>query len=273
MKSDDPVQLPPPEVPLFSVPSIALASFLGGPLAAGWLISVNYRRMADLRSARNALIQAVLATAALVGLMVGLPAAWIEYLPGLTIPLIYTGLIWFLAERLQGRVLAAHFAQGGTRYSLWRAVLVSLMAALPVAVVLLLAGLLIPMAPPFEFEGTATPYGDTGDVIYRAEGVSSSVTEKVGHILTQEGVFTDQRVDLAGLKIGAGGYVLDIPVPLSSWSDRGILSRLHRASVQLNLERDLETTSIVLVHQGVSGVQRRDLRPEDGVAVEAPVDP
>ena len=38
MESEEQVQLPAPEVPLFSVPSIALASFLGGPLAAGWLI-------------------------------------------------------------------------------------------------------------------------------------------------------------------------------------------------------------------------------------------
>lgn len=273
MESQQEVQLPSPEVPLFSVPSIALASFLGGPLAAGWLVSVNYRRLGEPRSARNALIQGILATAALLALMVGLPTAWVEAIPGFTLPLLYTGLIWYLAERFQGRILTAHFAQGGQRYSLWRAVLVSLLAALPVAVILLLAGLAVPMPPPFEFEGEAVPYGDTGDRIYQGEGVPAAVTETVGRILTEEGVFSDQRIDLAGLTQGSGGYVVEVPVPLSSWSDRGILAGLRRADDRLNLDGGVGAIGIVLVHQGVSGIQRRELRLEDGVSTGPPETP
>lgn len=273
MKSEEQVQLPGPEVPLFSVPSIALASFLGGPLAAGWLLSANYRRLDEPRSARNALIQAALATAALVGLMVGLPAAWVAYIPGFTLPLLYTGLIWVLAERLQGRALAAHFARGGQRHSLWRAVLVSLVAALPVAVVLLLAGLIVELPPPFAFEGEAVPYGESGDMIYQAEGVPASSTKMVGRILTEEGVFVDQRFDLAGLTRDTDGTEVAIPVPLSSWSDLGILAGLRRSSDRLNSEGQMGPVRIVLVHQGVSGIQRRDLRPEDGVPSESPESP
>ena len=265
MESEEHVHLPAPEVPLFSVPSIALASFLGGPLAAGWLISVNYRRLDEPRFARNALIQSGLATAALVGLMVGLPAAWIAYIPGLTLPLLYTGLIWVLAERLQGRALAAHFAQGGQRHSLWRAVLVSLVAALPVAVFLLVAGLVIPMAAPYDFEGAAVPYGESGDVIYQAQDVPAEVTQTVGRILTEEGVFADQRYDLVGLTRGVDGTEVAVPVPLSSWSDSGLLAGLRRASDRLNREGQMGPVTIVLVHQGVSGIQRRELRPEDGL--------
>lgn len=269
MEKEEQVQLPSPEVPLFSVPSIALASFLGGPLAAGWLISVNYRRLNEPRSARNALIQGALATAALLGLMVGLPAAWVAYIPGFTLPLLYTGLIWVLAERLQGRVLNAHFAHGGQRHSLWRAVLVSLMAALPVAVVLLVAGLVVPIEPPFSFEGEAVSYGEGGDLIYRMESVSPADVETVGRILTEEGVFVDQRIDLAGVTRDLEGTVVEIPVPLSSWSDLGILAGLRRSSDRLNREGQMGPVRMVLIHQGVSGLQRRELRPEDGIATRS----
>ena len=266
METEQEVQLPSPEVPLFSVPSIALASFLGGPLAAGWLVSVNFRRLGEPRSARNALIQGVLATAALLGLMIGLPTAWVETIPGFTLPLLYTGLIWYLAERYQGRVLTAHFARGGQRHSLWRAVLVSLLAALPVAVFLLLAGLVVPMPPPFEFDGEPVAYGEAGDRIYQGEGVTTGVTEMVGRILTEEGVFSDGRIDLAGLSQGVDGYVVEVPVPLSSWSDRGILAGLRRASDRMNQEGGAGSFGIVLVHHGVSGMQRRPLLPEDGLS-------
>ena len=116
MEPEDTVYLPRPDVALYTIPSIALASFLGGPLAAGWLVSINFRRLNEPRAARAAVINGVLATVALVSMMVALPPHWASRLPGITIPAIYTALIWFLAERFQGRPLAAHFARGGRRH-------------------------------------------------------------------------------------------------------------------------------------------------------------
>lgn len=263
METDETDRLPPPEIPLYSVANIALASFLGGPLAAGWLVSINYRRMNEPRAARHALVQGGVATVALVGLMIGLPAAWIEQVPGVTIPLIYTGLIWVLAERLQGRALAAHFARGGLRHSLWRAVGVSLIAALPVAVILLSMATLVPHSPPFEFEGEPVRWQESGDLIYASPEINPEVTETVGRILTEEGVFSDDRLDVAGIRIENDVYLVEVPVPLSSWSDLGILSRLERARDRLNDELGFRPAGIVMVHQGVSGLQRRRLDADD----------
>ena len=251
--------MPPPEVPLYSVPNIALASFLGGPLAAGWLISVNYRRMNEPRAARSALIQGGIATLALVGLMVGLPPSLVEQVPGVTVPLIYTGLIWMVADRLQGRALAAHFARGGLRHSLWRAVGISLVAALPVAIVLLTLTALVPMTAPYDFGGEPVEVGESGDFIYPSGEIPAEVTETVGRVLTDEGVFVEGRPDVAGLRIENETFFLEVPVPLSSWSDVGMLSRLRRSQERLNDTFSGRPIEIVLVHQGVSGIQRRIL--------------
>jgi len=265
--------LPPPEVPLYSVPNIALASFLGGPLAAGWLVSVNYRRMNEPRAARNALIQGGIATLALVGLMIGLPPSWVEQVPGVTVPLIYTGLIWMLADRLQGRALAAHFARGGLRHSLWRAVGISLVAALPVAVILLAMTALVPMTPPFDFEGKPVEVGESGDLIFPYGDIPAEVTETVGRVLTEEGVFADDRPDVAGLRIENEEYFLEVPVPLSSWSDLGILSRLQRSQERLNEALSGRSIEVVMIHQGVSGIQRRILGETGQIPDRSPAEP
>jgi hypothetical protein len=262
METKEVASPPPPEVPLYSVPSIALASFLGGPLAAGWLISVNFRRMGEPQSARNALVLGAVATVALIGMMIALPTDWGEKVPGMTVPLIYTGLIWVLAERLQGRVLAAHFAGGGLRHSLWRSIGISLVAALPVAVLLLAMMALVPLPAPFDFEGDPIAVGEAGDLIYPSAEIPAEVTREIGRVLIEEGVFSAERPDVAGLRIEGDTYLLEIPVPLSSWSDLGILSGLRRARERLNEELSHRPVEIVLVHKGVSGTQRRVLGDE-----------
>ncbi len=258
---EDTQYLPRPDVPLYSVATIALASFLGGPLAAGWLVSVNFRRLNEPKAARKSLINGILATLALVALMVALPADWTSRLPGITIPAIYTAMIWILAERIQGPTLAAHFARGGLRHSPWRAVGISLIAALPVAVVLIGMVLVVPMAPPFGFTGEPTPYGSEGDAVFHAEDVPSALVEEVGVALTEEGMMVNGRADAVGLRLDSDNYVLTVPVVLSSWSDQGLMKQLERLEERLNESNTFRTVRIEMVHEGVSGIQRRSLDP------------
>jgi len=249
--------LPQPEVPLYSIPSIALASFLGGPLAAGWLVSVNFRRLNDPKAARTAVFNGILATVALIGVMMALPPDWTSRVPGVTIPAIYTAAIWVLAERFQGRPLAAHFARGGRRHSPWRAVGVSLIAALPMGLVLVGMVLIVPMSPPFGFTGEPTPYGDEGDVVFHTGEVPESLIEEVGTVLIEEGMLVNGQRDSVELRLDGDGYVLTVPVVLSSWSDRGLMKQLARIEEKLAESDPSRSVRIEIVHQGVSGIQRR----------------
>ena len=178
-----------------------------------------------------------------------------------------------LADRLQGRALAAHFARGGLRHSLWRAVGISLVAALPVAVILLAMTALVPMTPPFDFEGKPVEVGESGDLIFPYGDIPAEVTETVGRVLTEEGVFADDRPDVAGLRIENEEYFLEVPVPLSSWSDLGILSRLQRSQERLNEALSGRSIEVVMIHQGVSGIQRRILGETGQIPDRSPAEP
>ena len=251
--------LPQPDVALYTIPSIALASFLGGPLAAGWLVSVNYRRLNDHRAARSAVINGIIATVALVAMMLALPPHWASRVPGITIPAIYTALIWVLAERFQGRPLAAHFARGGRRHSAWRAVGISLIAALPMAIVLLGIALVVPPAPPFGFTGNPDPYGTEGDVIFHTENVPSALIEEAGVALTNAGMLVNGHPDAVELRLDSGGYVLTVPIVLSSWSNQGLMKQLGHIEQRLTESNKFWPVRIEIVHEGVSGIQRRSI--------------
>jgi len=256
---DNTTNLPPPDVPLYSVPSIALASFLGGPLAAGWLVSVNFRHLNDPKAARAAMIIGIAATVALVASMVVLPQEWSNRLPGVTIPAIYTAIIWILSERIQGRSLEAHYARGGRRHSSWRAVGISLVAALPAAVVLVAMVVIVPTAPPYGFTGEPTPYGSEGDAVYHTEGVPTTLIEEVGVALTGEGTLVNGRPDAVELRLDGDDYVLTVPVVLSSWSDLGLMKQLERIETRLAESNAFRSVRIEIIHEGVSGIQRRFL--------------
>lgn len=265
MESETTQNLPQPDVPLYSVPTIALASFLGGPLAAGWLVSVNFRHLNEPKAARTALVIGVLAMAALVALMVVLPSDWSARVPGFTISAIYTAIIWILADRIQGPSLAAHFARGGRRHSPWRAAGISLIAALPVFVVFVGLVQVMPMPPPFGFTGEQTLYGSEGDAVYHTGDVPSNLIEEVGAALTEEGTLVNGRPDAVELRLDGDGYVLTVPVILSSWSDQGLMNQLERIENRLVGSNAFRPIRIEIIHQGVSGIQRRflDLGPPD----------
>ena len=266
IESTDIEYQPQPSVALYTIPSIALASFLGGPIAAGWLVSENYRRLNEPRAARTALINGIVATVALVTMMAALPPRWASQLAGIIIPAIYTALIWILAERLQGRPLAAHFARGGRRHSPWRAVGISLIAALPVALIYLAAIMVVPTAPPFGFAGEPSPYGTDGDVIFHTDDIPSTLVEEAAAALTSAGTLANGRPDAVELRLDGNGYVLTVPIPLSSWSDHGLIKQLGKIEKQLTESNAFRPVRVEIIHLGVSGIQRRfiDVGHSDG---------
>jgi hypothetical protein len=101
--------------PMYSAGQIALATFLGGPLGAGCLLARNYKRLAEPRRARVALLLGVLATAAFVAL-------WFASKQGLTLWLMLAPATGWLARFLQGGAYDRHVAVGGSRGSRWRVV-------------------------------------------------------------------------------------------------------------------------------------------------------
>ena len=106
---------------LYSSKAISLATFLGGPLAAGYLVSENFKALNKNAEARISLVSGVLVTIFIFSILFLLPEKTLNYIPRQVIPLIYTGIVWVIVEWTQGEYLKEHEEKANTFFSKWRA--------------------------------------------------------------------------------------------------------------------------------------------------------
>ncbi len=106
---------------LYSQKAISIATYIGGPLAAGILIRQNSLSLGREKEGRNALIFGIVSTFLLFAAIFSVPEHIIDKVPNSLLPLIYTGIIYLIVEKIHGIELNNHKEQNGEFYSGWRA--------------------------------------------------------------------------------------------------------------------------------------------------------
>ncbi|WP_397362459.1 hypothetical protein [Olleya sp. R77988] len=109
------------DIKLHSAKAISGATFLGEPLAAGYLISENFNALNKPDEGRKSLIIGIITTIVLFGGIFLIPQNIIEKLPRVLIPSIYTAIIWAIVEWKQGDDLKIHKENENSFFSGWRA--------------------------------------------------------------------------------------------------------------------------------------------------------
>ncbi|MEH6536376.1 MAG: hypothetical protein V7719_08300 [Psychroserpens sp.] len=132
-EQESPFENPTLDKKLHSSKAIGGATFLGGPLAAGYLIQENFNALDKPTEGRNSLIIGIIATIVLFGGIFMIPESIIDKMPKQLIPLIYTGIIWGIVEWMQGDALKSHKEHGNAFFSGWRAAGVGFVALLILA--------------------------------------------------------------------------------------------------------------------------------------------
>ncbi|WP_439185887.1 hypothetical protein [Carboxylicivirga taeanensis] len=106
---------------IFTNKAISVATFFGGPIAAGFLISKNYKRFGNENAARNSIFIGILSTILMFAGIFMIPENIIDKIPQQLIPLIYTAIIAGLVEKLQGQKIKDFLANEGQKASNWQA--------------------------------------------------------------------------------------------------------------------------------------------------------
>lgn len=109
---------------LYSSKAIGGATFLGGPLAAGYMIGENFKALNKPQQGRASLIVGILFTLVLLVSLVFIPDSIMNKIPNFLIPLIYLVIVKGIVDLLQGKDLKAHAENGHSFYSGWRAALI-----------------------------------------------------------------------------------------------------------------------------------------------------
>lgn len=106
---------------LYSQRAIAITTYLGGPLAAGILIRENYKALEKEKQGKYAFIIGIVSTIIIfVGVFL-IPENIISKIPNVLIPLIYTGIISLIVEKIQGTDLKSYKENNQKFQSLWKA--------------------------------------------------------------------------------------------------------------------------------------------------------
>ena len=112
----------PPSERVYRVGGIIAATFLGGPLAGGYMLAMNFKAFGEQTKARWSLAATFVFAIALCFLVVFVPA--FARLPRQLVPLTYSGIVWLVAHHFQHERIAAHTAAGGMKHPWWRNALV-----------------------------------------------------------------------------------------------------------------------------------------------------
>lgn len=113
---------------LYSEKQISIATFIGGPIAAGILLRKNYLNLERPKAAFNALFLGIFATIIIyIGLFI-LPDNIVDKMPNVLIPLIYTGIISIIVNKSMGIQILNHRKNGMIFFSYWNSFGVAIIA-------------------------------------------------------------------------------------------------------------------------------------------------
>lgn len=108
-------------IELYSQRAISIATYFGGPLAAGILARQNFINLGKEELGKKSLIIGIVATILLFVGIFSVPEEIMDKVPNAIIPLIYTGIIYLIIEKYQGRELQQHKENNRPFYSAWKA--------------------------------------------------------------------------------------------------------------------------------------------------------
>lgn len=106
---------------LYSQRAITIATYFGGPAAAGYLVKKNYEAYDQSENGKKAFIIGIISTLLIFAGIFSIPENIIDKIPNVLIPAIYTGIIYLIVEKIQGQWLKEHKESGGKFYSGWKA--------------------------------------------------------------------------------------------------------------------------------------------------------
>jgi hypothetical protein len=121
-------------VKFFSKKAIGIATFFGGPLAAGYLIRENYLSLNKPDEGKNALMIAIATTFLLFTGIFMIPESIMDKIPRQILPIIYTAIIYYIVDLKHGEILKLHEENGNSFYSGWKAAIVGFLSLLVICV-------------------------------------------------------------------------------------------------------------------------------------------
>jgi hypothetical protein len=245
-----PVVATAPSYSLYDSRSVALATFLGSPIAGGVLMAMNYKRLGQAGKGGATTFVCLLLTGLVILVSWNIPK-------GITLPLalaLMFGMQW-ASRALQGKAIESHVAQGGQLGSRGTAALIGLAFLVIVFLAVFIPAYFIGNGPSI--------VENTKDNVYYTGTATKADAQTLGDYLKDEKYLQDQGADVIVFKgkdkSGYNGTIVSFIVKEGAWNDpkamnifeqmtREVAPKLGGFPVEvrlLNKDRDVEKESVV----------------------------
>lgn len=158
---------------LYSQKAIGIATFFGGPMAAGYLVKKNYESFGQESHAKKAFFIGIISTLLLFAGVFSIPEHIIDKIPNAIIPAIYTGIIYLIVEKLQGQNLKEHLESGNLFHSTWKAVGIGIVNMIIILLIIAITAFIAGDLSNVETKPSKTPDKFLSDSFFDDEKASS----------------------------------------------------------------------------------------------------
>ena len=125
-------------VKLYSGSNIVGSALFGGPLAAGYLLSRNFKNLGNGDAARTSLLIAIGVIVLLAGIQSMIPAQ-MDKIPLFLFPIAFVAIANYLVDRFQTQQIKQHIENGGKTASWLNALGISIVSLLLTFVIFIVA--------------------------------------------------------------------------------------------------------------------------------------
>ena len=170
--------------------AIDVATFLGGPLVAGYLIAENFKVFNETDKVKKTWFYVVIVTVLIIGSIFFIPDSKVL---NLAIPAIYVAFVHYFVQRFQKQYISAHIMSGGQLFGWWRTIFVGLtggvITLLFIAIIAFLAGDLTDKNMDF----TSKAYGKLHhEIYYDKTNISENEIDQIAYGLTETTYFDNE---------------------------------------------------------------------------------
>lgn len=238
---------------VYNSTAIGIGTLLGGPLAAGYFLSENFKTFNESGKARKTWIIAAAVMIAIFCYFFLVPELFIN---PVILLLIIAAVVWFLTDRFQGNKIRDHINTGGNIYSGLRTIGIGLAGLAVTTIVALSLALLIDTLP--KSSVTRKNYGAAlNEIAYDSKKISDAEIDEIGDAFINTNYFNDSAAKYVYAEKTKEGYVLALAVPEDLAVDTMALRLFKKLKVDMQNSFPDKKISINLVAKDYKDIVKR----------------
>lgn len=210
--------------------AVWLGAFIGGPLAAGFIIAENFKAFNQPDKAKKTWVYTIIATIIIFGGIFSIPDN--VKIPNQIIPLIYTGIAYYLVQHFQGANITAHINAGGQLHGWLRTLSVGLVG---LAIILVAVFSIVFFTDNAVVTFTTKTYGLMNhEIAFDKNNISETEVNKIADGLTKTNFFDEEVTKYVYVK------KVDDSFEISISCDKSVTSNSETLKVFAQLRTELQ---------------------------------